>query len=402
MLTIMMTWEIPQAILSGALGPATGPLMRATANSRGKAPDSSSYVKEPLILVGSPMSSTQTHQESPAGIAETNTTWSNYALSPGEKRSSNHSLQEPITEDSVRRVKPRLIQSLLGHSRVGVHETIENSQYEGRTIATSYRPCANSGTGRYVAGLMIGIDLGTTNSAVAHKTVAACDRGTFKFGPDELLEANVKRNKVLSLVKMLLGGQPPNNIRSTSEIIRDLHVSGVKPNATVVSVTAAMLKWLYKHTVCQIINSHYPVVKTKDSYCSLNLPIEFVLCVPAVWGLEANDKTLTALKLACERTVEVDESNSARFAGRDFDRGRDHVFTLVREPTCVAATMYERQLRLGDGNASVGLLQIGDIGMVVDAGGGTVDFLTFIRRRSSQVLFDEIQAGDGMSTRSDA
>ena len=363
-------------------------LRTATTNSKGKAPVRA-YHKESLrVSIEPPTSRTQTNTTSSVGLVKPGGLWrSAFEASPGHKRNAGYALLEFAFEASSRRIKSQLRQGLTRTSRVGSPELDNGDRNAKRTW-----------TDRRITGLMIGIDLGTTNSAVAYseihyeydyqgniirrdvdpndindvvfdgntsleqiETIGAYDRTTFKFGPDELLEANVRPCKVLSLVKMLLGGQPPENIHSTVEIIKDLDVSGdcgVKPNATVMSITAAMLGWLYKHTVRQIINSHYPVTLTEDGYRFLDLPIEFVLCVPAVWGLESNDKALTALNLACDRTVEVDASNKARFTRRDFDRGQEHVFTLAREPTCAAATAYKKQARIGHRSVSVGLLQV--------------------------------------------
>lgn len=121
------------------------------------------------------------------------------------------------------------------------------------------------------------------------------------------------------------------------------------PGKMAIDVVADYLSGVYVHTL-ERLYQHYG----KESVDVT--PIEFVLTVPAIWSDKARNLTKEAAK-------------RAGFGSRKDDR-----INLVSEPE--AAAIYTIKSTF-DSTRNASTLQIGDSFVMVDAGGGTVDLITY-------------------------
>ncbi|KAF8453881.1 hypothetical protein BDZ91DRAFT_786649 [Kalaharituber pfeilii] len=119
---------------------------------------------------------------------------------------------------------------------------------------------------------------------------------------------------------------------------------------TPLQVTTDYLKGIYEHTRATFEKS-YPKTFT-DTIGTAKNPLEFVLTVPAVWTDDAKELTLKA----------------ARAAGLDESHAR---IKLVSEPEAAAIHCLET---FKETNNS---LQVGDVYVIADCGGGTVDLISY-------------------------
>jgi molecular chaperone DnaK (HSP70) len=101
-----------------------------------------------------------------------------------------------------------------------------------------------------------------------------------------------------------------------------------------------------------------------------NIPWEVFITVPAIWNDRARDRT----RRACQRAV--DQINS------------HNVVHLVSEPE--AAAIYSL------GGQALQNFQVGDTVVVLDAGGGTVDLISYtITQRKPTIQIQEVGIGSG-------
>ncbi|EPS43230.1 hypothetical protein H072_2762 [Dactylellina haptotyla CBS 200.50] len=121
------------------------------------------------------------------------------------------------------------------------------------------------------------------------------------------------------------------------------------PGKAAIDVVSDYLSGVYKHTL-QRLSQHYG-----REYIEVT-PIDFVLTVPAIWS----DKARNLTKEAARR---------AGFGSRPDDR-----INLVSEPE--AAAIYTIKSTF-DSTRNANTLQVGDSFVMVDAGGGTVDLITY-------------------------
>ncbi|KAI7554287.1 actin-like ATPase domain-containing protein [Hortaea werneckii] len=124
------------------------------------------------------------------------------------------------------------------------------------------------------------------------------------------------------------------------------------------TVIAEYLKALFDHTK-EALKRRYGEVFVS------NTPLHVVLTVPAVWSDEAQEATLSAAKVAGIR---------------------DHI-TMISEPE--AAAVYALQA-IQPNNLSVGQNFV-----VVDAGGGTVDLITYSIQGLNPLRLEEVVRGSG-------
>ncbi|MCJ1385477.1 hypothetical protein MMC17_008600 [Xylographa soralifera] len=293
--------------------------------------------------------------------------------------------------------------------------------------------------------LVIGIDFGTTYSAVAYGLATSqhdskgrsCRRSIglydikdakflsegsqnteistvltytgekssgFKFGPHELEQSNTKEEETILFAKMLVD---PDSLASNEYLKRGLKLirqldkrrelggRALKP-ANNVDVWSDILKWLIRVTLSRIIESKkYPEGETPNGNRFLSLPIHFVLCVPASWPLSATNQALTALK-ACDRTLLVAPGGRAFFAQYEIACHPLRFFSLVREPTAAAASIFAYQNVSTDTVARLDRVKHGENALVLDIGGGTTD-AAFVTRKSKTdgITVDEMISGDG-------
>ncbi|EWC44291.1 hypothetical protein DRE_01117 [Drechslerella stenobrocha 248] len=132
------------------------------------------------------------------------------------------------------------------------------------------------------------------------------------------------------------------------------------PGKTMLDVTADFLGAMYRHAIEQLyLQRGRPVMEITQ--------VDFVLTIPAVWN-----------ELACMRTRQAAER--AGFT-------KNHTLNMCTEPE--AAALYT--LRSSEASANAG-----DKVIVCDAGGGTVDLISYnIRRTHPRLEVDEAVVGTG-------
>lgn len=159
----------------------------------------------------------------------------------------------------------------------------------------------------------------------------------------------------IQCIKLLLDRyQSFPSYASCSEILEDL----LQNQRNVVDAVADFLAAMYGHTMNELR-------KRYDEPFVRSTPIEWVLTVPAIWSEQAKDRTLQAAKKA----------------------GMCGQLRLVSEPE--AAALYS--LRSIHPNH----LKVGDIIVVVDAGGGTVDIIAYRIIALNPLEVEEVQFGTG-------
>ncbi|KAJ4203212.1 hypothetical protein NW767_005323 [Fusarium falciforme] len=145
----------------------------------------------------------------------------------------------------------------------------------------------------------------------------------------------------------------------------ELHVQGSsnllgKVNKTVEEVVSDYLRLIWTYTK-EDIRKH-----SSDSNWENNFTLQVVLTVPAMWSHAAKDKTLKAAQRA----------------------GLPQDIRLVTEPEAAAlATLHDK--------AEENLLKKGDAFVVCDAGGGTVDLISYKVNSTSPLEIEECAIGDG-------
>ncbi|KAI9792787.1 MAG: hypothetical protein M1816_001519 [Peltula sp. TS41687] len=207
--------------------------------------------------------------------------------------------------------------------------------------------------------LIIGIDFGTTYSGVAYALTGAPDQvNTIEDWPGATGQAFPKSPTIIKYldqehfqwgfeveptieekitgIKLLLDPDqpmplyvPPANTQAEID----------KLGKSALDVATDYLRAICQHALTKI-ETRFPKVFYDT------LPKEFVLSVPAVWSDRAKDLTLRA----------------ARGAGL-------HLVSLVKEPE--AAALFTSHLLKGQG------LEVGDAIVICDAGGGTVDLISY-------------------------
>lgn len=132
-----------------------------------------------------------------------------------------------------------------------------------------------------------------------------------------------------------------------------------KTGKTAIQATADYLVKLKEHVLEQV-EQRFEAIFT-------NTNIEFILTVPAVWSDAAKDATLKAAELA--------------------GLSREHNLSMVTEPE--AAALYALKTVAGVSAHE------GDVYIVCDAGGGTVDLISYEIKSTSPLYIEEAVAGNG-------
>ncbi|RMY77204.1 hypothetical protein D0862_13600 [Hortaea werneckii] len=159
----------------------------------------------------------------------------------------------------------------------------------------------------------------------------------------------------LRCLKLLL--DPDQNLPdyvSLDDIKQQLAANGKNVGAAV----AEYLKALFDHTK-EVLKRHYGELFVSQT------PLQVVLTVPAVWSDAAQEATLSAAK----------------------DAGMGDNITMISEPE--AAAVYALQA------IQPNSLRIGQNFVVVDAGGGTVDLITYSIKSLKPLRLEEVVRGSG-------
>ncbi|KAI1128368.1 hypothetical protein F5Y10DRAFT_277509 [Nemania abortiva] len=165
---------------------------------------------------------------------------------------------------------------------------------------------------------------------------------------------------------LLLNDEDLQNHLQGSWHLRDAKQSLERLGQSAVQVVGAYLKVLWDHTLEQICNA-----KGRDLINGM--PFHVVLTVPAIWTDYARDRMRQAARLA--------GILRPRLAGNT-------TLSFVSEPEAAAiATMPELENR-GD-------LDVGDSFVVVDAGGGTVDIISYTLNKLEPLSVSECVEGEG-------
>ncbi|RMJ13421.1 hypothetical protein CDV36_006927 [Fusarium kuroshium] len=143
------------------------------------------------------------------------------------------------------------------------------------------------------------------------------------------------------------------NVQGSSNLLN-------KVNKTVEEVVSDYLRLIWKYTKEDIRK------RVGDNHWEDNFTLQVVLTVPAMWSHVAKDKTLKAAKKA----------------------GLPQDIRLVTEPEAAAlATLHDK--------AEENSLKKGDAFVVCDAGGGTVDLISYKVNNTSPLEIEECAIGDG-------
>ncbi|KAI9768127.1 MAG: hypothetical protein M1839_004184 [Geoglossum umbratile] len=228
--------------------------------------------------------------------------------------------------------------------------------------------------------LVIGLDFGTTYSGIAYAfssmslesdptcitdwpgregqglgkvptVMRYADDGSFSWG----YEIEQTSKEKLEGIKLLLD---PDQSRQTYALsLLNTTTSLRKLGKSAIDVAADYIDAIYKHAIANIEKT-YPHEFIKG------VQKEFVLSVPAIWSDRARDDTLTAAK-----------------------RSGIHPITLIKEPE--AAALYTLNRMKGRG------FQVGDAFVICDAGGGTVDLISYELTSIAPFKLRELVPGDG-------
>lgn len=256
--------------------------------------------------------------------------------------------------------------------------------------------------------LVVGIDFGTTYSAVAYGCASVRTEGTFgkstiechdmvdvnfpgeanenleiatvltysgrrtngfKFGVEELEDVNAKPEDIIALAKMLFDNESLKSNQTLEKAAKLVHRleerkeprgGAVKPT-TAVDVWSDVLKWLCRKAFSQIIHGRkYPLGTTQDGYQYINLPVHYALCIPASWSLATTNQALTALKMACNRTFFMCPEGRISFTKRETDHQLVRFFSLVREPIAATASVFAYQELLSNIESRLDRLKVSD------------------------------------------
>jgi len=126
-------------------------------------------------------------------------------------------------------------------------------------------------------------------------------------------------------------------------------LAALPEDKTAVDVVTDYLSAVYKHTRATIKKDYLP---SFSSRIGTDIPLQFVLTVPAVWSDSAKALTLKA----------------ARAAGMDESHAK---IQLVSEPEAAAIHCLRSFKETQDS------LQVGDVYVIADCGGGTVDLISY-------------------------
>lgn len=231
--------------------------------------------------------------------------------------------------------------------------------------------------------IVVGIDFGTTYSGVSwvvnggsktvrvindwpnpSSTVATSDKvptiisyengqpSKWGFSVD-----NVKKDS-LRWVKLLL--DPKNKIGRSSEAVLTSTKLLSEMNKTPEDVAADFLRIIWNYT-------KEDIQKHRGSEWESIYTVKAVLTVPAIWSPLAKDKTLEIARKA----------------------GLPDEIELVTEPEAAALAVLKERCDDGD------TLQVGDCFVVCDAGGGTVDLISYKITGLNPLAVEECVVGDG-------
>lgn len=182
--------------------------------------------------------------------------------------------------------------------------------------------------------------------AVSDSTTASTMRWGFQVRPDK---------QRLRCLKLLLDpAQPLPKYVSLDDLQEQL----VGTQKNVGTVVAEYMRALFDHAK-EVLNRRY------GEFFMSTTSLKVVLTVPAVWSDAAQDATLRAAKAA----------------------GMGQDITLIFEPE--AAAVYALQA------IQPNHLKVGHNFVVVDAGGGTVDLITYGIRQLAPLRLDEVVRGSG-------
>lgn len=245
--------------------------------------------------------------------------------------------------------------------------------------------------------IVIGIDFGTTYSGVSWAENTNPDKinpirqwpdatgrqdfdkvpsemvylpnGEFKWGYQVNSDAIRNTGKVLQYMKLLLDPSQEAINRTRGVILADplgldLIKASLPDNKQPVDVVADYLRAIKSHAL-EVLSKNFG-----EGFWKV-IPVEFHLTIPAVWSESAKALSLKAANLAGIGPGEQDE------------------LVLIAEPE--AAALY----CLTD--LHHGLLQPGEIFVVVDCGGGTVDLVSYkVLEREPKLKVKEVAVGGGL------
>ncbi|KAF2643572.1 actin-like ATPase domain-containing protein [Massarina eburnea CBS 473.64] len=231
--------------------------------------------------------------------------------------------------------------------------------------------------------IVVGIDFGTTYSGVSwavnggtktirlindwpnpNSTVANSDKVPTKLSykdgkPHNWGYAVDYREESFRWIKLLL--DPKNRIGRTAEaVLTSTKLLGAM-NKSAEEVAADYLKMIWEYTKSDIQRVR------GDSWASI-YTLRCVLTVPAIWSQVAKEKTLKIARMA-----DLPENLS-----------------MVTEPEAAALAVLKEKTSEEDGS-----LEIGDCFVVCDAGGGTVDLISYKICGLDPLQIEECAIGDG-------
>ncbi|KAI9764080.1 MAG: hypothetical protein M1840_008884 [Geoglossum simile] len=262
----------------------------------------------------------------------------------------------------------------LEHEEVSSRTEIPANQNQTRPQNTeNVRPARNQQSEL----LVIGLDFGTTYSGIAYAfslesnpvcitewpgregqglgkvptVVRYNDDGSFSWG----YKVEQTSKDKLEGIKLLLD---PDQLQQTYALNLLSTRTGLKQlDKSAIDVAADFIGAIYKHAIANIEKAYPPEYIKK-------VQKEFVLSVPAIWSDKARNDTLMA----------------ARKSGI-------HPITLIKEPE--AAALYALD-HLKDK-----CFQVGDAFVICDAGGGTVDLISYELTSIAPFKLRELVPGDG-------
>lgn len=158
--------------------------------------------------------------------------------------------------------------------------------------------------------------------------------------------------------KLLL--DPKNKIGQSSEAVTTSLKLLRSLNKRVEDVAADYLRLLWQYTKADI-------AKARGVDWESNYTVKVVLTVPAIWSHEAKDRTMKIAKNA-DLPSQID---------------------LVSEPEAAALAVLKEKNKDGE------TLKVGDCFVVCDAGGGTVDLISYKICKVSPLEIKEVAVGDG-------
>jgi molecular chaperone DnaK (HSP70) len=169
----------------------------------------------------------------------------------------------------------------------------------------------------------------------------------------------VSKDDSLCWFKLLL--DPKNQVgRDSDKVLKTVRVLK-QLDKSAEDVAVDYLRMIWKYTLDDI-------QKVRGDDWSEIYTIRAVMTVPAIWSPAAMERTL----------------NIAKKAGLPAD------VRLVREPEAAALAVLKDKQEDGD------KLQVGDCFVVCDAGGGTVDLISYKIGGLDPLQIDECAVGDGM------